>query len=294
MSDYTAAMPAEPSPAEPSRAASGTSEYVSVPTVLGGERSDRKTELLSGGSGPPLLYLHSAAGEMEWSGLHERLAERFTVYAPAHPGFSYSAGGESIRSVADLAWHTLDLIDLLADRDGWSAPIPVVGFSLGGWIAAEAAILRPSHISQLVLTCAAGLRLEHAPYGDLFQDDLVRLRELLFHDPSDLDTVERSMPISMQDGRLVQWLKAREATARVAWNPYLHNPRLPDHLHRITAKTLVLWADGDRLIPPAHADAWAAAIPGARKQLIADAGHMLPLENPNRWADAVLAFLDGP
>ena len=273
--EYTAPMPtaSDPSPA-------GRREMIEV--------AGRKTEVLRGGDGPPLLYLHSAAGEMDWSELHRQLARRHEVIAAAHPGFSYSDGLATIRDITDYAWHTVDLLDSL----GLSDPLPLVGFSLGAWIAAETAILRPGRVSHLVLTCAAGLRLEDAPYGDLFQDDLDRLRELLFHPGTPDDIVEQAMPLSMQDNRIVQWLKAREATARVGWNPYLHNPRLRAHLHRIAAPTLVLWADGDRLIPPAHADAWAEAIPGASKQIIAGAGHMLPFEQPAAWADAVTAFLD--
>ena len=262
----------------------GKSDFLTV--------AGRKTEVLRGGDGPPLLYLHSAAGEMEWHRFHGLLARRYSVVAPAHPGFSYSAGLDDIRDIVDYAWHTLDLLDALTHDDPrWADPVPVVGFSLGAWIAAEAAILRPGRFSRLALTCAAGLRLEDAPYGDLFQDDLNALRALLFHPAADDATVERAMPLSMNDGRLVQWLKAREATARVGWNPYLHNPRLHAHLHRIASPTLVLWADGDRLIPPAHADAWTEAIPDATKQVIAEAGHMLPFEQPDAWANAVLSFL---
>jgi len=53
------------------------------PTIAG-----KKTQLTIGGSGPPLLYLHSAGGETEWMPFHEKLAQHFTVYLPAHPGFA--------------------------------------------------------------------------------------------------------------------------------------------------------------------------------------------------------------
>ena len=271
-------------------ATSGSSDELPRSRTEYRDVAGRKTELMIGGSGPPLLYLHSAAGEMEWARFHGLLARHYTVYAPAHPGFSYSAGLESVRDITDYAWHTIDLVAALGEEFGWPASVPVVGFSLGSWIAAEAAILRPSLWSRMVLTCAAGLRLEEAPYGDLFSDDLPALRELLFHDHTNDALVESAMPLSLDDARIVQWLKAREATARVAWNPYLHNPRLLAHLPRITTPTLVLWADDDRLIPPAHA--WADAIPGATKQVVANAGHMLPFEQPDAWADAVLAFVE--
>ena len=264
----------------------------------------RKIELLRGGSGPPLLLLHSAGGEMEWSRFHELLGQHFTVLSPAHPGFSFSEGLDDIRTTADYAWHTLDLLDALAvhlDETGEPElaaavrqPVPVAGFSLGGWIAAEAAILRPQRFSHLVLTCPAGLRLEEAPYGDLFSDDLEALRSLLFFNPDDLATVEQALPLTLQDSRLVQWLKAREATARVAWNPYLHNPRLHEHLHRIPTPTLLLWGEHDRLIPPALAQAWLAGLPVAELRLLPEAGHMVPFEQPEAWAAAVAEFLSSP
>ena len=59
----------------------------------------KKTQLTVGGEGPPLVYLHSAGGETEWMPFHELLAERFKVYAPAHPGFSLSEGLDAIELV---------------------------------------------------------------------------------------------------------------------------------------------------------------------------------------------------
>ena len=92
----------------------------------------KKTQLTTGGSGPPLLYLHSAGGETDWMPFHEGLAQNFTVYAAAHPGFALSGGLEQIRDMNELAWHYVDLLAALKlDR------VPVVGFSLGAWLGLE-------------------------------------------------------------------------------------------------------------------------------------------------------------
>ena len=48
----------------------------------------KQIRMLVGGSGPGLLYLHSAGADVEWLESHERLAARFTVHVPAHPGFA--------------------------------------------------------------------------------------------------------------------------------------------------------------------------------------------------------------
>lgn len=246
---------------------------------------DKKIQLTVGGQGPPLLYLHSAGGETDWFPFVERLAERHTVYVPAHPGFALSTGLESIRDIYDYAWHYEDLLATLGlDR------VPIVGLSLGAWLACELAILRPKRVERLVLVNAAGLRVPGAPMAELFVDDLAKLRQLLFFDQSS-PGIELLMPSGLDDPRILMWLRAREATARVGWNPYLHNPRLPQHLHRIGCPALVLWGRHDRLIPLAHGEFYAAHLPHARLEIIEECGHMPPFEKPVEFAAAVHRFL---
>jgi pimeloyl-ACP methyl ester carboxylesterase len=168
--------------------------------------------------------------------------------------------------------------------------VPVVGFSLGAWIGVELAILRPGLVEKLVLVDAAGLRLADAPMAELFIDDLAKLRTLLFFDPND-PSIPLAIPKSLEDGRIIQWLKAREATARVAWNPYLHNPRLPQHLRRVECPSLVLWGREDRLIPLAHGEYYAQHLPNSRLEVFDRCGHMLPFEKPADFVAKTVAFL---
>jgi pimeloyl-ACP methyl ester carboxylesterase len=245
----------------------------------------RKTQLMIGGQGPPLLYLHSAAGETDWTRWHDALAQQFTVYAPAHPGFALSEGLDEIDDIHDMAWHSVDLLETVGLDN-----VPVVGFSLGAWLAVEMAILRPKRVRALVLIDAAGLHLDDAPAAELFLDDLDRLRRLIFHDANH-PTAAEFFPSSRNDPRLLLWLRAREATARVAWDPYLHDPKLPRHLHRIACPTLVIWGDDDRLLPLAHGEFYAQHIPGARLEILPRCGHMAPFEATVECAARTLAFL---
>src|SRR5262245_16986516 len=98
----------------------------------------KKTQIMRGDKGPPLVYLHSAGGEMEWTAFHDGLAKSFSVIAAAHPGFSLSEGLDQIDNIHDFAWHYVDLFEQFDLRH-----VPVVGFSLGGWLGVELAILRP-------------------------------------------------------------------------------------------------------------------------------------------------------
>lgn len=247
----------------------------------------KKTQLTEGGSGPPLLYLHSAGGETEWMPFHEELAKYFTVLLPAHPGFADSKGLEEVRDVTDYAWHYVDLLAELKLKN-----VPVVGFSLGGWTGMELAILRPELVSKLVLVNSAGVRVAGSPMGELFIDDLAKLRALLFKDPNN-PVIKLAMPKDLEDPRILLWLRAREASARVGWNPYLHNPRLAAHLHRITCPTKILWGRHDQLIPLPHGEFLAQKIPGATLEVFEDAAHMLPFETPTAFAEAVRKFVAG-
>ncbi len=162
----------------------------------------RKTQLLVGGEGPPLLYLHSAAGETDWTAWHDALGRHYTVYAPAHPGFALSEGLEEIEDIHDLVWHTVDLLDTVG-----LGPVPVVGFSLGAWLAVELAILRPALVKRLVLIDAAGLHLDEAPIAEMFVEDFDRLRRLIFHDPNS-SAAREFFPSTRDDPRLLLWLRA--------------------------------------------------------------------------------------
>lgn len=247
----------------------------------------KKTQLMRGGEGPPLLYLHSASGETDWLPFHELLAKHYTVYAPAHPGFALSEGLDRIDTMADMVWHYVDMLEQLhLER------VPIVGFSLGAWLGIELAILRPNLVSRLALISAAGLHVDGAPMAELFIDDLEKIRNLLFFDPT-IPEVDLAMPRTIDDPRILMWLRAREATARVGWNPYLHNPKLREHLHRVKCPTLILWGREDKLIPLAHGKYYASHIPGAELAILDHCGHMVPFEQGQAAAEKILAFLRG-
>src|SRR5262245_9605134 len=242
----------------------------------------KKTQVMRGGNGPPLLYLHSAGGEMDWLPFHNKLAEHFSVIAPAHPGFSLSEGLDQIDPIQDLAWHYVDFFDEFDLRG-----VPVVGFSLGGWLAVELAILRPQLIGKLVMINAAGLHLSDAPMAEWFIDDFDKMRQLLFYDPTSKIADE---VMTLDEMHLLMFLRAREAAARVGWNPYLHNPKLPDHLRRVQCPTLIIWGRNDKLIPPAHGQYYANHIAGARLEMIDQCGHMLPFEKSDEFARLIIDF----
>lgn len=245
------------------------------------------------GAGEPLLYLHSATNEVAlWGPGLSGLAARAALIAPVHPGFPGSDGVERIDHISDLVLHYVDLLDALG-----IARAHVVGSSLGGWIAAELASLYPERVGSLVLCGAAGLWIEGAPIAEAFNVLPDQLAERLYfdqqHPMARMLHAAAEMPVDapLPEEMLLAFHQSNEATARVAWNPYFHNPKLEGRLDRISAPTLVLWGGEDRFIPPAHGERYAARIRGATLQLIPACGHLPVIERPDAFVTAVQAFL---
>jgi pimeloyl-ACP methyl ester carboxylesterase len=246
----------------------------------------RHVRVAQAGQGPPLVYLHGAGDLGDWGPALSLLARDFTVYRPDHPGFNRSDDDPSVDSVLDMAFSYLDLLDCLGlDRAS------LVGVSLGGWIAAQIAVLAPGRTAKLVLVDAAGLRAE-TPTPDVFTLSPVQLAELVYHKPElQAAAVAAAEKITDDPDLFQRYLRNRMASAHLAWNPYFHDPKLPGRLHRLAAPVLVIWGAQDRLLPVSYARRWAEALGTARLEIIDEAGHLPPVEQPDTFAALVREFL---
>lgn len=243
-------------------------------------------QLLRGGTGPALLFLHGAGGGGRWLPCHERLAERFTVLQPSHPGHGGSPAAEWIEHVSDLAFHYLDFLD----QEGLER-VHLVGASFGGWIAAEMATMASHRLRSLVLIDPVGIKVDGWIYPFLFAMELPELVGTIFHKPM---AALALAPRDLTDvDVLAELYRERAALARVSWNPHLYNPLLRRRLARITAPTLLCWGEHDRLAPQVCAEAWAKEIPHARLLTFAHSGHVPHLEEPDAVADAIIQFAYG-
>jgi pimeloyl-ACP methyl ester carboxylesterase len=232
-------------------------------------------------------------GDAEWLPLFDQLAQHFTVYQPLHPGFGRSGGLEKIDGIEDLVLHYVDVLAALGPHAG---PVHVVGSSFGGWIAVELAQRYPYVVRRLVLVGAAGLWLDDAPMAEMFAPAPPELAKLLFFDqrhPLAVAMTSITDVSQLPEDVVLPLFKAMEALAKVAWNPYFHNPKLERRLDHITAPTLVLWGGQDRLIPLAHGERYAACIPGARLSVVEACGHLPVLEQPDETCALILQFLTG-
>jgi pimeloyl-ACP methyl ester carboxylesterase len=181
-------------------------------------------------------------------------------------------------------FHYVELLDeLKLER------VLVAGTSVGGWIAAELAIARPDRVERLVLTGAAGIKIDGVERFDLFLHPIEETLLHLFHDPARIGAL---LPASPTQETIVQAYREAGSLARLAWNPYLYNPKLDFRLRRIRAPTLVVWGENDRFLPVDYAHAFVARIPGATLQLIRDCGHLVPFEKSNEFVQRVSEFLE--
>jgi pimeloyl-ACP methyl ester carboxylesterase len=254
-------------------------------------------ELGRGGSGgpAPVVYLHSASGEGTSFAFVEILADTREVVVPLLPGFGASEGIDEVWDVEDLAFHVLDLLDRLG-----FAQADLVGLSLGGWVAAEVAVRWPERVRRMVLVDAVGLYVEGAPIKEIFGRPLRELAADLYYDRShpmaqlmrQLDSLQGD-PGAIPFDLIRPVLQAQAATAKVGWNPYLHDPKLRGRLRRITSPTLVVHARQDGILPREHALAYVQGIAGAKLAEVDRAAHLAPLERPEETARLVIEHLDG-
>ena len=238
-----------------------------------------RTHLRRGGSGAPLLYLHGASGAPVIMPFMEKLAERFDVLVPEHPGFGLSDEPEWLDNIHDLAYFYLDFLRTLDLRR-----VMLVGSSLGGWTALEMAVRDTSRLAALVLVGPAGISAPGIQPADIFLWSNEALVRNLFYDEK-LAQARLAEPETPESIDLA--LKNRHTTARLAWEPRLHDPHLAKWLHRIDVPVKIIWGKEDRLLPVAFAHEFKRLIPHAALQIVEGTGHLPQAEKPDLFVDIV-------
>lgn len=241
-------------------------------------------EVLIAGSGPPLLFLHGGDYVAQNRPFLDRLAQHFRVVMPRPPGFGATERPPWFRTVGDIAYLCLDLLDRLDLRD-----TTVVGSSFGGWIALEVAVRSTARTSRLVLIDTLGLKFggrEERDIADIYALPADEVLRRTFSDPA------RFVPdyAQLDESELQAIARDREATVLYGWKPYMHSPALSHWLHRVTVPSLVLWGDKDGIVAPGYGEKLAAALPHARFERIAGAAHYPQIEQPDAVAEHIARF----
>ncbi len=247
-----------------------------------------KLSLMKGGQGPPLLVLHGLGGNPGWMAYHQALAEHFTVYAPSHPGNDGSQALPWIDSMAALSHYYLGLVQHL----GWSR-FSIVGFSMGGWLAAEIAAMCPHGLDRLVLVSAVGIKPRKGEIAELFNVSREDVEQLRFYDPGQVPDYNRLFGKEPTTEEREQERRNRETATRWCWKPYMHNPNLPHYLAKVPTPTLVVWGNEDAIVPVECAEMYQEAIHESKLHVIDRCGHVPQSEKPQEFLDTVIPFLQG-
>jgi pimeloyl-ACP methyl ester carboxylesterase len=242
------------------------------------------------GTGPPLLFLHSAGG-LRWIPFLERLSDEYTIYAPELPGTS-PADPHAIHKVDTFA-DLLLMYEELVHGLGIAGAV-AIGESLGGMIAADLAAHFPALFSKLVLLAPAGLWLdEHPPRPiELISGPPERAPEFLFFDHE--GELARAFFALPDDHELIPPLIAALVWAQGCASKFLWpipDQGLAKRLHRVTTPTLIVFGREDRVIPSVYGPEFAGRIAGSRLEILERCGHIPQVEQLERTLELVSEFL---
>ncbi len=244
-------------------------------------------QMVDGGSGPDLLYLHGEQGFSGWAPFLDSLAETFHVYAPAHPGVAESVGLEELDDLWDLVLFYEELMTALGIEGA-----AVIGHSYGGMVAAELAAHRKGLVSQMALVSSLGLWLDQSPTLDFFTLTPSEEARAFWFDPecqaAKSTFVMPDDPEARQEA-MIERAKTLSSIGKFIWP--IPDRGLPKRAHRIEAPTLLVWGDSDAVVPPEYAEAFRTLIPGAELDIIDNCGHLPQYERPERFVISVASFL---
>ncbi len=248
-----------------------------------------QTSIVSGGRGDALLVLHDETGYPGWMRWHESLARDFELVMPMMPGYGGSARLDWAMSMRDMAGWYLEALD---DMD--IGRVSVMGFSLGGWLAAELATMNPERFEKLILVGAAGVR---PPVGEILDMFLITMPVFLEASVSDKSSVAEFSTVCPDEptpDQAFDWEDIREVACMLGWRPYMHNPTLPHLLHRLKRlPTLLVWGRDDAVIPLSAGQLYNESIPGSRLVALDGCGHRPEIEKPDEFAAVARRFLAG-
>jgi pimeloyl-ACP methyl ester carboxylesterase len=249
------------------------------------------------GDGPPVILVHGTpASSYLWRNVVPALANRHSVHVWDLLGFGESRLDPGVApSIARQARTLAELVE------HWGLDSPdLVGHDIGGGTVARAHLIDDVAVRRLALLDAAVIGPWNTPFTEhmqrhedayrtmpphVFADIIAaRIRTATHHPMSDAAAGAYLAPWAGPAGQQ-RWID------QVASVTFQDTNEVVARLGEITAPTIVLWGEEDTWLPPTMGQRLAAAIPGAQRTTIAEAGHFLPEDDPKATADALLQFL---
>jgi pimeloyl-ACP methyl ester carboxylesterase len=246
-----------------------------------------QVEMRCAGRGEPLVWLHHSGGHQGWFPFLDRLAEKYMVFQPDHPGWGNSTGLEHLDDIVDFAIFYLDFFDALKIEKPY-----LIGHSLGGMVAAEVAALDRDSVRKLVLCGAAGLYTDEVGGNDFFAMQGPELVAASVHKPENMarlgPQVDRENREAMARA-MFERQKAFASAGKFIWP--IWDKGLKKRIHRVAAPTLIVWGQHDGIVPAGYAEEFHKRIPGSRVVMFSESAHFPMVEEEDRFIETVTGFL---
>jgi 3-oxoadipate enol-lactonase len=254
--------------------------------------NDIDTAWFEVGRGEPLILIHGLADDHRaWRRALPDLLLRHRVLMYDLRGHGETSLGRPDGTLTQLAADLASLMEAIGVDKA-----DVAGFSLGGTIAMRMAIDHPEKVERLVLVATSSRVGRSAADWYRKRVEMVEQADPELRATMDRDTADvyAQSPSELDDGLLIR----RQSTAdprgfgnACAAMAALNAAPLDPELGRISAPTLIVASELDRHCPPKAAEIIAAGIKGSRMQVLAGAGHPIPVEKPRELAGSMNSFL---
>ena len=241
--------------------------------------------VLSKGRGKTIGFLAGLAGIPCWTPFLDLLAEQYRVVVPSLPGFPGAMGHEDLDHLLDWLAATLDLLEA-AGLEGCD----IVGSSIGAMLALEIAALSPQSVGRLALMSPLGLHDDREPIPHIWARRAVDLPSYLCAHAETLVALQTAP----EGADAIEWslsmARATSAGARLMWP--MCELGLAKRLHRVRQPTLLIWGGKDRILGPLYESLFKEALKCPLESVrLADAGHLIDIDEPGQAAALVSSFL---
>jgi pimeloyl-ACP methyl ester carboxylesterase len=227
-----------------------------------------------GGSGPAVVYLHSAGGPRISEPI-EKLAEKYTIYMPTFPGFDGTPTHDGVTSKRQLA----ELVSEFIDKEV-KDKVDVIGHSFGGWVGCWLAARHSDKLDALILECPAGFVPEGK--GGLSSDPEVLRRQLYAH-PERVPPETKPMEHVQGNRKMLGHYSGDGGKPT--------DETLVAELPKISCLTLILAGNVDGVIPPESGRLLKQRIPRSFLIYVHDAAHNVEIDQPKQFLRVVSDFL---
>jgi len=222
-----------------------------------------------GSSGENVLLLHGQYGARQCEALARQLGGQARVCLPTHPGYDDLDRPEWLERIPDLAHYYFSLLEEM----NWER-VHVIGHDIGGWIAAEMAVRQCKVFNRMSLISPFGLHVEGSAPQDFFLLNDERFAQESVYQP---DMAKRVFE-GLGDDEALTVIRNREMTAKLGWQPRLHDWQLAKWLHRARVPAQVIWGENDAIQPVGVMAGWLDRLPDAAGVTIPACGHLPQIE----------------